>query len=294
MARVADTADPYELLVPAATLAMLVGLFLVLAAFLRLGFVANFISLPVLTGFKAGIGLVILVGQLGKVLGISVEKGPFFQTIVSLLQGLDGIHWLTVIVSVVTLAILIGLPRLKVRVSAPLVAVAIGIALSALFNLGEHGVKVVGEIPAGLPSLSLPDLSLVQTLWPGALGIALMSFTESIAAARSFQHHGEPDPDANQELLALGVANIGAGFTQAFPAGGGTSQTAINDQAGAKSQLAEIFTAAVVVVTLLFLAGLIALMPQATLGALVLVAAAGLIKVDEFQQIGRIRTHELV
>jgi SulP family sulfate permease len=293
LARLTDTTDPYALLAPAATLAVLVGGFLVLAALLRLGFVANFISLPVLTGFKAGIGLVIFVGQLGKVLGIPVEKGPFFQTIASVIRGLDSIHWLTLGMSLVTLAILIGLPRLKVRISAPLVAVAAGIALSALFTLDTRGVELVGEIPAGLPSLSFPDLSLMGQLWPGALGIALMSFTESIAAARSFQKHGEPDTDANQELFALGMANIGGGLSQAFPAGGGTSQTAVNDQAGAKSQVAELVTAATVVVTLLFLSGLIGRMPQATLGALVLVAAAGLIKPDEFRKIGRIRVHEL-
>jgi len=133
----------------------------------------------------------------------------------------------------------------------------------------------------------------VQALLPGALGIALMSFTESIAAARAFQKHGEPPVEANQELLALGMANIGGGLFQAMPSGGGTSQTVVNDQAGAKTQLAEIVTAAVVVVTLLFLAPLISLMPEATLGALVLVAAVGLIKVSEFRAIGQLSSHAL-
>jgi MFS superfamily sulfate permease-like transporter len=121
-----------------------------------------------------------------------------------------------------------------------------------------------------------------------------MSFTQSIASARAFQRHGEPEPDANQELFALGFANLGGGLLQAMPSGGGTSQTAVNDQAGAKTQLAELVTAGVVVITLLFLAPLISLMPQATLGALVLVAAAGLIKVSEFQKIGRISSRELI
>lgn len=293
LTRVAPNGDRADLVVAAATLALVVGVLLVLAAVLRLGFIANFISDPVLTGFKAGIGVVIFVGQLGKILGIPVEKGPFFQQVLSLLQGLESIHWPTFILALITLAILLGLPRLVPRLSAPLVAVALGIAASALLNLDEQGVKLVGDIPSGLPSFSLPDLSLVRALLPGALGIALMSFTESIAAARSFQRHGEPPADANQELLALGTANVGGGLFQAMPAGGGTSQTAVNDQAGAKSQLAEIATAGVVAVTLLFLAGLISLMPQATLGALVLVAAAGLVKIGEFRTIGQIRTHEL-
>jgi high affinity sulfate transporter 1 len=294
LARVAQGGDPADYLVAASTLAFLVGVFLLLAGVLRLGFLANFISLPVLTGFKAGIGLVILVGQLGKVLGIPVEKGPVLQTLLEILGNLGQIHWPTFALSLVTLAVLVLLPRLTRRLPAPLVAVAVGILLSALLNLDQQGVKLVGEIPEGLPSFSPPDLSLVQALWPGALGIALMSFVESIASARAFAKHEDPPVGADQELLALGAANVGGSFFQAYPAGGGTSQTAVNDQAGARSQLAEAVTAGVVAVTLIFLAPLIGLMPEATLGALVLVAAAGLIKVGEFRAIGRIRRHELV
>jgi SulP family sulfate permease len=162
-----------------------------------------------------------------------------------------------------------------------------------MLSLDALGVKFVGEVRAGLPAFSPPDLSLVKTLWPGALGIALMSFVESIASARAFARHDDLPVDADQELLALGAANASGSFFQAYPAGGGTSQTAVNDRAGARSQLAEAVTTGVVVVTLLFLAPLIGLMPEATLGALVLVAAAGLIKVGEFRKIGQIRRHEL-
>jgi high affinity sulfate transporter 1 len=293
LARVAPGGDRATLLVAAATLAVLVGALLVLAFLLRLGVIANFISAPVLAGFKAGIGVVIFVGQLGKILGISVPKGPFLQTIASLLGGLGGLHPPTLVLGLLTLALLLLLPRLVPRLSAPLVAVVLGIAASGLLDLGAQGIKLVGEVPPGLPSFSLPDLSLLRALLPGALGIALMSFTESIAAARAFHQHGEPEPDANQELLALGLANIGGGLLQGMPGGGGTSQTAVNDQAGAKTQAAELVTAGVVAVTLLFLAPLLSLMPQATLGALVLVAAAGLIKVGDFQAIARISRREL-
>jgi MFS superfamily sulfate permease-like transporter len=223
-----------------------------------------------------------------------VHKGPFLETILSLVEGLGELHPPTLVLGLVTLAILIFLPRLVPRLSAPLVAVVLGIAASGLLNLDAYGIKLVGEVPPGLPSFSLPDLSLVGALLPGALGIALMSFTESIAAARAFQAHGEPEPDANQELLALGLANIGGGLLQAMPSGGGTSQTAVNDQAGAKTQVAEFVTAGIVVVTLLFLAPLVSLLPQAVLGALVLVAAAGLVKVSEFQEIARISKRELI
>ena len=282
-----------DFIVPAATLAFMVGVFLLLASFLRLGVLANLISLPVLTGFKAGIGLVIIVGQLSKVLGLSIPKGPVFHTLLAVLKNLGQTHWPTLAVALVTLAILLVLPRLNRRVPAALVAVALGILAAALLNLEASGVKLVGAIPPGLPRLSLPDWTLFEALWPGALGIALISFVESIASARSFMRHDDPPVDANQELFALGLANIAGGFTQAYPAGGGTSQTAVNDGAGARSQIAQMVTALVTVVTLLFLAPLIGLMPQATLGALVLVAAAGLVKVGEFQKIARFRRVEL-
>ncbi|MEA3441818.1 MAG: sulfate permease [Chloroflexota bacterium] len=292
LATTVGSSAPADFLVPAATLAALTGAFLLLASLFRLGFLANFISLPVLTGFKAGIGVVIFVGQLGKVLGIQVAKGSFLQTILSIWNGLGDIHWLTFIVALTTLAILLFLPRLSTRLSAPLVAVAAAILASALLNLGDKGVALVGPVPSGLPDFSLPDISLVQGLWPAALGIALMSFTESIASARAFKEHDDPTPDPNQELLALGIANLGGGFFQAMPAGGGTSQTAVNTQAGARTQLAEIVTVAVVMLSLLFLAPLISLMPDPALGALVLVAAAGLINAGESRAIASIRRAE--
>jgi len=284
--------DPADALVAASTLAVLVGAFLILAGVFRLGILANLISQPVLTGFKAGVGLVIVVGQFAKVLGVSIHKAPFLRTLVALLQSLGDVHLATLGVALVTLAVLIFLPRVAPRVPAPLVAVVLAIAASALLNLESQGVALVGDVPSGLPSFRLPDLALVGQLWPGALGIALMSFVESIAAGRSFLRKGDPPVDANQELLALGLANVGGGLFQAYPGGGGTSQTAVNRNAGAVTQLSAIATSATVAVTLLFLASFISLMPQATLGALVLVAAAGLINLKEFRAIRRIRLTE--
>jgi len=286
--------SPAGYIIPAATLAFLVGVFLVLASFLRLGLLADFISLPVLTGFKAGIGVVIFVSQLGKVLGLSIPSGSISQTLVKIAANLDQINWPTALLSAFTLAILIFLPRFFPRIPAALVAVAFGIALSALFNINQLGIASIGNIPTGLPSFSLPDWLLIGSLWLPAIGIALMSFTESTAAARAFREHGEPIADANRELFALGVANIVGGFFQAYPAGGGTSQTAVNTQAGAKTQIAQMVTVGVAGVTILFLAPLISLMPEAVLGALVLAAAVGLIHFSEFQDMARIRRTELV
>lgn len=292
---VGDASSPTDYVIPAATLAFLVGAFLLLASLLRLGFLADFISLPVLTGFKAGIGVVIFVSQLGKVLGLSVPSGlSIFASLETILTSLGQINWPTVVLASLTLAILILLPRFVSRIPAALVAVAFGIGLSALLNLSQAGISLIGDIPTGLPSFSLPDLSLVSSLWLPAIGIALMSFTESIAAARAFRSHGESAADANQELFALGIANIAGGFFQSYPAGGGTSQTAVNAGAGAKSQVAEMFTVGVAVLTLLFLAPLISLMPEATLGALVLVAATGLIRIAEFRDMALFRRTELI
>lgn len=295
LAAVGPTNNPNDYIIPAATLAFLVGLFLILASFLRLGLLANFISTPVLTGFKAGIGVVIFVSQLGKVLGLSVPSGSsVFATLTFILTNLGQINWPTVALAALTLAILILLPRFVPRLPAALVAVAFGITLSAVVDLSNFGIALIGDIPTGLPSLSLPDLSLVGSLWLPALGIALMSFTESIAAARAFRGQDEPAVDANHELFALGMANIAGGFFQAYPAGGGTSQTAVNANAGAKTQIAELVTVAVTALILLFLAPLISLMPEATLGALVLVAAAGLVQIGEFRDMAQIRRTELM
>ncbi|MCA9874761.1 MAG: sulfate permease [Anaerolineales bacterium] len=292
---VGPSGNPADAIIPAATLAFLVGIFLILASLLRLGLLANFISHPVLTGFKAGIGVVIFVSQLGKVLGLSIPGGSsVLKTTGIILTSLNQINWPTVALAAITLAILILLPRFVPRIPAALVAVAAGITLSAFVNLDGFGISLIGDIPTGLPSFSLPDLSLVGSLWLPALGIALMSFTESTAAARAFRGQGEPAVDANHELFALGMANIAGGFFQAYPAGGGTSQTAVNANAGAKTQLAELVTVALVALILLFLAPFISLMPEATLGALVLVAAAGLVQIGEFREMAQIRRLELI
>ncbi|MFN2199669.1 MAG: SulP family inorganic anion transporter [Caldilineaceae bacterium] len=295
LAAVGPVSNPTDYVIPAATLAFVVGVFLILASLLRLGFLADFISLPIITGFKAGIGVVIFVSQLGKILGLTIPSGSsLLQTLAIILGGLDQINWPTVLLAALTLAILILLPRLVPRIPPALVAVVFGIALSALLPLSQLGVALVGNIPTGLPSLSLPDLSLVRSLWLAALGIALMSFTESTAAARAFREHGEPLADANQELFALGAANIAGGLLHAYPAGGGTSQTAVNTKAGARTQVAEIVTFGVALLTLLFLAPLLGLMPEATLGALVLVAAVGLVNIDAFRDMAQIRRTELI
>jgi SulP family sulfate permease len=281
-----------QLVVAASTLAFLVGAFLLLAGIFRLGFISNFISDPVLTGFKAGIGLVIIVDQIPKLLGFHIDKGPFFQNILSIFQHLPETGIATFLLALVTLALMVGLERVRPHTPAPLFAVVLGIAASGIFGLGQAGVGLVGKIPGGLPAPVLPNLSLVGKLWPGALGIALMAYIESIAAGRAFVRHGDPRPNSNQELVALGVANLAGSFFRIIPAGGGTSQTAVNDKAGARTQLTQLVTAIIVLGVLLFLSPLISLMPQATLAAVVVATTVGLLNPRDFQAILRTRRIE--
>ena len=182
--------------------------------------------------------------------------------------------------------------RFLPKVPAPPLAVAAAIAGVYLLNLQHRGVELVGHVPQGLPSLMRPDLSLISALWPGALGIALMSFTETVAAGQAFARKGEPAPRPNTELLATGLANIGGAVLGAMPGGGGTTQTAVNVSAGARTQFAAMVTAAMTLVTMFFLAPFVAMMPQSALAALVIVYSFGLIKPIEFHDILRIRRTE--
>ncbi|ASV99454.1 SulP family inorganic anion transporter [Paraburkholderia aromaticivorans] len=283
-----------QLAVATATLTLLVGIVLILAGLLRLGFVANFISEPVLTGFKGGIAIVIVLDQLPKLIGLHVVKGSFFHNVYSLFAGLPHASLATVAVGVVTIAILVALEHLYPKSPAPLIAVACGIAGVGLLGLQKYGVDVVGHIPTGLPSLVMPDLSLIEQLWPAAAGIALMSFTETIASGRAFVHSGEAAPLPNRELLATGLGNAAGALLGSMPAGGGTTQTAVNRLVGAHTQLAELVTAAVTLGTMLLLAPLIGLMPHATLAAVVIVYSIGLLKPADFRAILAVRRTEFV
>jgi len=284
--------DAAKLVTATATLVALVGAMLLVARLLRLGFVANFISAPVLTGFKAGIGLVIVLDQVPKLLGIHITKQGFFVDVLSVAHHVPETSLLTLAVAAATFLVLIGMERLWPHSPAPLVAVGGGIAASWYFGLHALGVSTVGLIPQGFPSLTLPDLDLALQLVPGALGIALMSFTETIAAGRAFARPGDRPIDANRELVATGLANIGGAVFGAMPAGGGTSQTAVVRSAGGQSQKASLVTAGAAVATMLLLAPMLGLLPNATLAAIVIVYSVGLIQPLEFLAIRKVRRME--
>jgi sulfate permease, SulP family len=294
LAHVAAGSGRAELLAAAATLGVLVGLLLMIASLLRLGFVADFISEPVLVGFKAGIAVVIFIDQLPKLIGVHFAKGEFFYNVLRILEGLPRTSTTTALVAAIALVALIVLRRFVPRVPAPLVVVICAVAASKLLDLHAHGVDTVGAVPGGLPAPTLPVFALAHTLWPIALGMALMSFTETTAAGRAFARHGEPAPRANRELFATGLANLAGALFGAMPGGGGTTQTAVNRRAGARSQAASLVTAAVALAAMLLLSPLIGLIPQAVLAAVVIVYSIGLFDPIEFRAIARVRRMEFV
>jgi sulfate permease, SulP family len=294
LATVVPNGDARSLLTATVTLTFLVGAILILACLLRLGFVANFISQPVLIGFKAGIGVVIVLDQIPKLTGVHISKGTFLHNLLSTIQSVPETKLITLAFGVCVILLLVGIEHFAPKAPAPLFAVAGGIASAYFLHLNAHGVDLVGHIPRGLPSFTAPSLALVAELWPGALGIALMSFTETIAAGRAFAKTDEPWPQANRELLATGFANVGGALLGAMPGGGGTTQTAVNRLAGAQTQMTELITAAMALITMLFLAPLIGLMPQATLAAVVIVYSVGLIKPAEFLEILQVRRTEFL
>lgn len=277
----------------AATLAVTFGALMLLAGMLRLGFLAQFISQPVLVGFKVGAGLFIASGQLGKLLGVSVPGGNFFDQLGGAVLRVPAAHPSTVVLGLGSIALLLALRRWALRVPGPLVVVVLGIVAAQALGLAAQGVAVIGHIPAGLPIPALPDPTDARVLLVAALGITLMSSIDSIGAARAFAAHDEPRIDANRELVAVGVAAIGTGLLHGYPPDGGMSQTAVNRAAGARTQLAALITAAMVGLTLTLLTPLFESLPQTSLGAIVLVAVSGLVDVAAIRRIGVVRRRDL-
>jgi sulfate permease, SulP family len=260
------------------------GLFL-LAGFLRLGFIAQFISKPVMEGFVFGLALFVTVSQLPKLFGIEKGTGDTVGQFLHLLGHLGDTSWATLAVGVATLVLLFGVELYAPRVPGGLLALVLGIAISAALDLSSHGVAIVGTVPSGLPSVSVPHIAAsdVAPLMAAAAGMALVIFSESLGAAQTFaaKHGYEIDPD--QEMIALGVANVGSGFLGGLAGGGSLSQTAVNDGAGARSEVSPLVAAVLILVTVLVLTPLFKDLPEAVLAALIIHAVFHLMKVKEFR-----------
>lgn len=274
-------------------LTLMVGVILVLGGLAKLGVIADFLSEPVLKGFIVGVALTIALGQLGKIFGVEVEGEGFFAELVDLIRNLPETHTETLILGAACLAALYLLERWIPRIPAALVVVVASILAVKGFDLAAAGVHVAGEIPAGLPSLAVPTLNLttVSALVPGAIGIAIVVYGESMALSKTFssKHHERVDP--NQEMVALGAANAAGGFFGAFVTTASNSRTAAADGAGQETQVSSLMVVLLVGVTLLFLTGLFADLPEAALGAIVVHAVAGSIRV---RPISRLRSRNRV
>jgi MFS superfamily sulfate permease-like transporter len=262
-------------------LAMLVGVMLIIARLLRLGALVENISTATVLGVKIGVGGTVAVGQLPKLLGetSNVSGEGFFRSLLAALAAFDSINWPTAALSAASIVIILLFARFAPRIPGTLVVVVMGIVLVWLWNLDDVGVALIDPVPSGLPLPGLPNLTELGVLIPGALAIAVMVFLETAAVARGIRRPTEPAIDADQELIAVGVANLAGTFFSALPAAGGFSQSAVNQNAGARTQLATLVTVTLAVLVALFLGPVVSLLPQATLAAMVLIAVASLIDI---------------
>jgi len=272
--------DPQRAIELSILLSAMVGILLIGMGLLRFGILTHFLSHPVLTGFTSAAALVIGASQLQHLLGIPLPGSNQLQVVVTgVIAGWDGIQLRPLLVGGGSILLLLGVRRWSPIAPGALIVVALTTTLSHLFRWEEAGLRVVGEIPRGLPTPALPLLegALILPLFPAALTIALIGFMESVAVAKvhAAKHRYRVDPD--RELLALGMANLGGSLFRAFPTTGGFSRTAVNDQAGARSGLASLVSASVVALTLLFLTDLFSALPNAVLAAIILVAVSGLV-----------------
>jgi SulP family sulfate permease len=261
------------------------GLFLV-SGLLRLGFVAQFLSRPVVEGFVFGLAIFVTVKQLPKLFGIKAGSGDTIRQLAHLVGNLSDTSGATLAVGAGALALLFGAERFWPRLPGGLVALVLGIAISGLLHLSQHGVAIVGHVPRGLPSVSIPDVpsAHIPALMAAAAGMLLVIFSESLGAAENFATKYGYEIDANQELIALGVANAGSGFLGGLASGGSLSQSAVNEGAGARSEMSPLVATLLALVTVLLLTPLFKNLPEAVLAALIIHAVSHLWKIAEFRR----------
>ncbi len=273
----AGDAGTYAVL--AAMLALLVGAVALVARVVRLGWVADYFSRSVLVGYLHGVAIVLVCGQLGKLFGISISASDPLPQLRELVTHLSETHGLTVVVSAVSLGLVLVLRWRWPKVPGALVVVVGGIVVSWAVGLGDHGVAVVGHIPSGLPRVRFPSVGLRHTLdlLPAAGGVFAVGFADAILTARSFAGRNGQHVDANQELLAFGLANAAAGVSQGYPVGASGSRTAVNEQVGGRTQVVGLVAALVAALVLLFLTGPVAYLPKPCLAAVIVAAAIGLV-----------------
>lgn len=287
--------DPGRYAVLAAGLALVVGGLFLLAWAARLGIVADLLSRPILVGYLAGVAVIMITSQVGKVTGLEIAGDSVVEQVRSIVVSDAPVSGVTVLLAAGVLVLLVVLQRLWPRLPGPLVAVLAATAAVWALDLEARGVVVVGAMPSGLPALTVPDVPAadLRALALPALGIVLVGYSDSISTARAFASRRHQTIDANTELLALGVANVGAGVSQGFPVSSSASRTAIGDAAGSTTQVHSLAALGCVVLVLLWLGPLLEHFPTAALGALVIYAATRLVDVAEIRRIAAFRGSEL-
>lgn len=268
-------------LVLAVLLAFMVGFFQILFGFFKLGFLVNFLSKPVISGFTSGSAIIIAINQFGNLLGVDISRSNHFHVIIAdILTNVKNMHWQSFLLGGIAIIILFLIKKYFKKIPASLIVVILGIAAVYFFNLNNQGVNILGEIPKGLPSFKIPtfDQKLLSELSGLAITLALIGFMEAVSIAKSIEvKHNDYKVKPNKELIALGFSNIVGSFFQTYPATGGFARTAVNDQSGAKTPLASLIAAFVVALSLLFLTPAFYYLPKTILAAIIIVAAIGLL-----------------
>jgi high affinity sulfate transporter 1 len=278
-----------------AALGVLVGLVCLVGFLLKLGFLANLLSRPILVGYLAGVACIMIVGQLGKVTGIDIEADGFVDELREFVRDFDQTDPTTLALAIGVVLFLFAMQHFFPKLPGPLIAVLASVVVVAVFDLESDGVSVVGEIPAGLPRPRLPDIGLdaLKDLAAPAVAIALVGYSDNVLTARAFAARSGTKVDANQELLALGGSNIGAGLFQGFPISSSGSRTTIGDSVGSKTQVFSLFAFLSVLAVLFLLRPLLEQFPDAALGALVIWAALKLVDLPEFRRLLAFRRSEI-
>jgi SulP family sulfate permease len=277
----------------AASITIASGVLFMLLRVFRMGWISQFLSRPVITGFLFGAAIEVVVGELPKITGTSAVDGSTWREFLSWVGGLSGFHTTTVLVGVASLVVVFGLKYVMPRVPSSLALVVLGLVASAGFGLADLGVAVIGDVPSGIPSIVVPDLEFVgnniAVILTAAVGLLLIGFSQTAGDAKAFASKHGYRVDIDQESTAQGVCNIGAGFLQGIPVSTSLSASSLNDEAGAKSQLASLVTGAAVVLTLLFLAPLFSDLPKPVLAALIIQAVVnGMMNVAEMSRLRRV------
>ena len=270
--------DPERYMALMVMLTLMTGVLYVIAGIAKLGFIANFLSQPILVGFLNGIAAMIIVGQLHKLLGFSSEAGEFFPKVMEIFYKLDDIHQPTMVLGLGLYILLVLLRAAAPKLPAALLVVIAGIGAVVFFGLEDRGVAVLGEVPGGLPTFHFATFSLSTygELFGDAAAVMLISFTSGVLTAKSFARRNRYDINANQEMIAFGAANIVTGLAQGFPVTGADSRTAVNDATGGKSQLVGIVAAGAMLLVLFFLTKPLGNVPNAGLAVIIMVSAFGL------------------